>query len=295
MIFNFLFVMTVANALLTQDIEVPIHQSFYELSQKIGATIQELKTLNPTERQSVKGQKTVRIPNKHIHIVRPGDTLNGILTRYHLTERTFYQFNPSFEKLSSNQWLALSPKGSALLFQPRLQNPHHKSAPIIPPHTRHASYHSDAFTTLKAQIRPSQMTPSHFLRNHNTVKTHRNFLQRPVIKDVTYEHVNFQNLYMQGQCTYYAFERRKELANPIHNYWGNGKQWHINAREQGFHVTSTPKVGAILVSQEGPYGHVAIVEAIKGNAIVVSEMNWVAPFIVSYRIIDAYDQYHFIH
>ena len=47
-----------------------------------------------------------------------------------------------------------------------------------------------------------------------------------------------------------------------------------------------------------PYGHVAYVERVnKDGSIFISEMNWIAPYIVSTRTISAseVDSYTFIH
>ena len=67
------------------------------------------------------------------------------------------------------------------------------------------------------------------------------------------------------------------------------------ARYQGFVVNNIPQLGAILVTKEGVYGHVAIVEKILPTHIIVSEMNWIAPYVVNQRIIHDFNQYDYIH
>ncbi|MEX5397706.1 GBS Bsp-like repeat-containing protein [Streptococcus sp. ZJ93] len=66
------------------------------------------------------------------------------------------------------------------------------------------------------------------------------------------------NTYPVGQCTWGA----KELAPWIPNYLGNAKYWASNAREQGFEVGTTPRVGAVAVWTDGQFGHVGVVTAV---------------------------------
>ncbi|GAA3716166.1 hypothetical protein GCM10022378_03120 [Salinicoccus jeotgali] len=88
------------------------------------------------------------------------------------------------------------------------------------------------------------------------------------------------NYYMTGDCTWYVFERRKEMGASVSNSWGDAKNWASAARSEGLQVNNTPSVGAIMQSaafQNGSYsfGHVAVVEAVNADgSIVVSEMNW---------------------
>lgn len=67
---------------------------------------------------------------------------------------------------------------------------------------------------------------------------------------------------------------------------GSAYNWAALASDQGYSVSSTPRVGAIISwgkSSVMPYGHVAIVEAVNGNLIDVSEYNYVAPYTFGYR------------
>jgi surface antigen len=82
------------------------------------------------------------------------------------------------------------------------------------------------------------------------------------------------NRYAPGNCTWYAYERRMQLGMPVGSFWGNANTWAINARAAGMLVNNTPSAGAVLVDTAGFYGHVAVVESVRGNGdIVVSEMN----------------------
>jgi surface antigen len=83
-----------------------------------------------------------------------------------------------------------------------------------------------------------------------------------------------------GYCTWYVAQRR-------HVTWtGNAYQWWPNARAQGRPEGQTPKVGAIMVTWESSYGHVAYVEQVNSDGSwVVSEMNFVAWGVVDHRTI----------
>ncbi len=83
-----------------------------------------------------------------------------------------------------------------------------------------------------------------------------------------------------GYCTWYVATRR-------HVYWsGNAWQWWPNARAAGRPEGQTPRVGAIMVTWESSYGHVAYVEQVNSDGSwVVSEMNFVAWGVVDHRTI----------
>jgi len=71
-----------------------------------------------------------------------------------------------------------------------------------------------------------------------------------------------------GYCTWY-------VASKKYVPWGgNAGTWLYNARAYGAKTGKKPKKGAILVTNESWYGHVAIVEKIKGSSITISEMNY---------------------
>lgn len=85
------------------------------------------------------------------------------------------------------------------------------------------------------------------------------------------------NSYTPGYCTYFAKQMRPDLPNNL----GNANTWYINAAAQGFAVGYTPRVGAVAAAID--YMHVAIVTAVSGNTVTVSEMNYVAFNTVSSR------------
>lgn len=71
-----------------------------------------------------------------------------------------------------------------------------------------------------------------------------------------------------GYCTWYVSQRRYVP------WGGNAGTWLYNAKVSGYRTGRTPQVGAIMVSSESWWGHVAIVERVVGDLVTVAEMNY---------------------
>lgn len=76
-----------------------------------------------------------------------------------------------------------------------------------------------------------------------------------------------------GQCTWYVAQKR------FVPWSGHAKSWLANAKAYGFATGNSPQAGAIMVLSEGGwtgrlYGHVAYVEAVQGEWVTISEMNY---------------------
>jgi len=85
-----------------------------------------------------------------------------------------------------------------------------------------------------------------------------------------------------GYCTYYASQRR------FVPWSGNAISWLTGARSFGFATGGTPQAGAIIVTSEGgKIGHVGIVDAVDGDQVTISEMNYRGWGVVSSRTISA--------
>lgn len=70
-----------------------------------------------------------------------------------------------------------------------------------------------------------------------------------------------------GHCTWYIAQKR-------YIPWsGHARSWLYMAKLYGFPTGTQPRPGAIMVTNEGWYGHVAYIEAVNGNIITVSEMH----------------------
>lgn len=71
-----------------------------------------------------------------------------------------------------------------------------------------------------------------------------------------------------GYCTWYVSQRRYVP------WGGNAGTWLYHAKSAGYQTGKVPRVGAIMVSSESWWGHVAIVESVSGGSFTVSEMNY---------------------
>jgi surface antigen len=80
-----------------------------------------------------------------------------------------------------------------------------------------------------------------------------------------------------GQCTWWAQSKRRDENL---RRMGDARYWAANAPTRGYHVGTTPRVGATVVFQPGVQGaggagHVAHVEAVYAHGwFLVSEMNF---------------------
>jgi LysM repeat protein len=88
------------------------------------------------------------------------------------------------------------------------------------------------------------------------------------------------NRFTPGFCTWYVYNRR---AVP---WLGNAWEWFGQARSYGWATGQTPAVGAIMVTMESGFGHVAYVEAVNSDgSFTVSEMNFVRWNVIDQRTI----------
>jgi N-acetylmuramoyl-L-alanine amidase len=88
------------------------------------------------------------------------------------------------------------------------------------------------------------------------------------------------NRFAYGYCTWYVASRR-----PV-PWLGDAWQWYGQAQAYGWATGQSPRAGAIMVTWESGWGHVAIVERVNPDGSwLVSEMNFVGWGIVSQRTI----------
>jgi surface antigen len=84
------------------------------------------------------------------------------------------------------------------------------------------------------------------------------------------------NPYAGGGCTAWAWANRPDLPGNL----GDARFWGTDAVRAGFPVDNTPEVGAIAVYQPGsygayyPWGHVAVVTAVQGSSVQISEASY---------------------
>ncbi len=74
----------------------------------------------------------------------------------------------------------------------------------------------------------------------------------------------------KGYCTYYVSTRTKIT------FGGNAKNWLANAKASGYVTGKEPAPNSVVVTTDSAkYGHVAYVEEVVGDKILVTEMNYV--------------------
>ena len=90
----------------------------------------------------------------------------------------------------------------------------------------------------------------------------------------------YPNHFAYGYCTWYVANKR------FVPWFGNAIDWWPNARSNGQAEGTVPRVGAVMVTRESGYGHVAYVESVSGDGSwTVSEMNFIGWNRVSTRTI----------
>jgi hypothetical protein len=93
-------------------------------------------------------------------------------------------------------------------------------------------------------------------------------------------------------CTSYAASKRPDIfGNKDLAFRWNAGAWYKNAKNAGNKVGAKPRVWAIIVFAPwrwaSGYGHVGIVEAVDGNKVTISDMNYKWRNIVTKRVVDA--------
>ena len=88
------------------------------------------------------------------------------------------------------------------------------------------------------------------------------------------------NHFAYGFCTWY-------VANKRYIPWfGNAIDWWPNAAAYGYPEGQQPQVGAVMVTRESGYGHVAYVERVNADGSwLISEMNFYGWAVVDTRLI----------
>lgn len=117
---------------------------------------------------------------------------------------------------------------------------------------------------------------------------YRNKMTFPVYNGRNY---NTSGSYPVGQCTWYVYNRIRQLGGFVDDFMGNGGEWGQKGARLGYRTSRQPRKGYAVsfhpgVAGSSPiYGHVAFVEAVGPDGILVSEGNVVGPTTVSYRVI----------
>jgi hypothetical protein len=127
-------------------------------------------------------------------------------------------------------------------------------------------------TVLRMQLPAAAPTPSPNPSPSVPAAPPRPFADRPAVAGGG-GHFSF------GWCTWYVSTKRYVP------WMGNAIEWFRNAAAMGFPEGQAPRVGAIMVTRESGWGHVAYVESVdaNGRGWTVSEMNYRGFGVVSTR------------
>lgn len=111
------------------------------------------------------------------------------------------------------------------------------------------------------------------------------------------------NAYALGNCTWYIYNRMKQLGKSIYPYMGNANEWSSSYYlTEGATLVDSPQAGDIVIFNTGVYGshpiygHVAICEAVlEDGSFIISEMNASGEYSMSYRILKPAYGLYFMH
>lgn len=206
--------------------------------------------LKNTGKDLTKGEKVLIPPVDGVVVtIQDGDTPDSVATAYHVDAKELIDYN--FLRTGAN--VPLIP--GTLLVVPSGKGPDfEKPAPPV-------------------QVRPSYTTPTTSGSSPSTGFTVGSG-GRPVTGAPG-------NRFAPGYCTWYVFN-----LIPYIPWLGNAWEWFGQAQAFGWPTGQSPRVGAIMVTWESGFGHVAYVESVSGDGSWgVSEMNFRGLYVVSTRTI----------
>ncbi|KGM37000.1 phage tail tip lysozyme [Streptococcus sinensis] len=109
------------------------------------------------------------------------------------------------------------------------------------------------------------------------------------------------NAYALGNCTWYVYNRFKQIGIQLYPYLGNSNQWVDSGRAQGYEISTTPKPGSAVVFMPGVagsspiYGHVAFCEYVNSDgSFLVSEMNYGGLYVMNWRTLTPQSGIYFV-
>lgn len=183
--------------------------------------------------------------------VKKGDTLGAISQKYSSNTSEIMDFNQldSADSIVEGQTLFL-PNGKVLASVPQ---------------------------SLPSRTLPSPKTSSPSVSNSKLSSNLSKVVTTPVIRRGS---SGGGHSFPYGYCTWYVAQKRGGVP-----WGGNAREWLGNARAAGYATGSKPVPGAIMVTRESWWGHVAYVESVSGDSVTISEMNKAGYGIVSRRTI----------
>lgn len=232
---------------------------------------------------SVDGNKTeedLRFASKTIYIVKSGDTLAGIARRFNINSDTILWENKmkSTDVLKVGAKLSILPfvgVGHKVVYGDTLLDLSIKYKISIDKIKQYNFIRGDVLRLGQSLIVPTSYIPKYSgtvasrpNTNNTKVTTKTNSLY-PRVSQAEDDTDLVAHSFPYGQCTWYVATRR------FVPWSGHAKSWLKNAQQYGYEIGKKPVVGAIVATKENAlYGHVAYVEEVRDDVIVISEMNY---------------------
>ena len=233
-----------------------------------------------TSNELKKGKKLTILPvDGVLHTVGGGDTVKKIATKYKVSEQTVTAFN--------NLELSGVIKGAKLIIPggvlPEVDRPGYVAPTVNPGYSANPGY---PYGTVRfaGGFGGGSLT---VINPYTLISSGRNIY-------------NATNGGMNGQCTWWAIERRAAMGRPLPGgALGNAADW-VYTLAGRYTINRSPAVGAVI-QNGGGYGHVGVVEEVHSDgSITISEMNNYAAggsFVVDLRTIpaSAVGNFNYIH
>ncbi len=233
-----------------------------------------------------------------VYVTQPGDTLSGIAAQFNLSPNTIIWANNLSSQTIKPGWdLVILPTDGVL----------HKvtANDTLPDIAKEFNANIDTIISYNNLADDDDINPGDLLiipggsvtpppaakpaakPIANTVTTKKGktvVVYEPAPGDIT-EIGGAEHSFPWGECTWYVAQRRNVP------WGGNARDWLVNAKAYGAKEGKVPIVGAIMVSNESKYGHVALVQEVKGDQFEVAEMNYKGKGVVDYRWISMADSH----
>jgi surface antigen len=215
-----------------------------------------------------------------LHKVKSGETLSAIAEKYDISEQKIRTQNGLALNDVVVKWASLIIPGAE-----KTLDDDDVVAIVIPKKTK------DSSKTQKTKAW-KEYTFSKYAGTGKWTKTNNNsaVINEGNDEDGTYvlKKKKPQHTFFWGNCTRFVAQYKSV------NWWGNAKDWLVNATNAGHATGKTAKAGSIIVFHgkwyNPRYGHVGIVTSVKGDTLIVKDMNFRKLNEVTVRKVDANDR-----